>query len=284
MAIIEKKNGQPVPPVEQWVIQHEGTHEVLGPGGRKDVFVWELPVRLTHWINVTAILILSITGYYISNPFIGTRGDAVNQFLMGLNRFIHFSTAFVFTASVLFRVYWMFTGNRWASWKQWLATSRARRRSIPRMICYYITMRCPPPAMIGHNPLAGSTYSVVYLLFFVQILTGFGLYSLAFSGGFWPAVFGWLPLMFGIPVLRVIHDVITFLVIAFTIHHVYSAVLIDIEERSGLMSSIVTGFKTFSEEYVEAAEELENDNDKNSPHPRWWGLFGPGKPVRPRHD
>jgi Ni/Fe-hydrogenase 1 B-type cytochrome subunit len=33
----------------------------------------------------------------------------------------------------------------------------------------------------------------------------------------------------------------------FVIHHVYSAVLVDTEEKSGLVSSIFTGWKTVKE-------------------------------------
>ncbi len=40
-----------------------------------------------------------------------------------------------------------------------------------------------------------------------------------------------------------LHYLATFLFIAFMIHHVYSAILVDIEERNGVMSSIFTGFK-----------------------------------------
>ncbi len=57
-----------------------------------------------------SILVLSITGFYISDPFIGTVGIATNEFLMGTVRFIHFVTAFVFTSSVLFRIYWALAG------------------------------------------------------------------------------------------------------------------------------------------------------------------------------
>src|SRR5262245_19286153 len=66
------------------------------------VYVWDLAVRLTHWINVFSILVLSITGFYIATPIVGTHGPATDQFLMGAVRFIHFTVAFVFTASVLF--------------------------------------------------------------------------------------------------------------------------------------------------------------------------------------
>ena len=33
-------------------------------------YVWEWPVRLTHWINVISIVVLSVTGFYIGNPFV----------------------------------------------------------------------------------------------------------------------------------------------------------------------------------------------------------------------
>jgi Ni/Fe-hydrogenase 1 B-type cytochrome subunit len=37
-----------------------------------------------------------------------------------------------------------------------------------------------------------------------------------------------------------------FAFLAFVVHHVYSAVLIDIEERSGLVGSIFSGYKYFT--------------------------------------
>ena len=32
-------------------------------------YVWQWPVRICHWINVIAMVMLSITGIYIGNPF-----------------------------------------------------------------------------------------------------------------------------------------------------------------------------------------------------------------------
>ena len=31
---------------------------------KKKVYVWEFPVRLTHWLNVICLLVLSVTGFY----------------------------------------------------------------------------------------------------------------------------------------------------------------------------------------------------------------------------
>src|SRR5215469_1147701 len=141
------------------------TSAALPPEAKTTVYVWDMPVRITHWVNVTSILVLSVTGYYISNPVIGTSGPATEQFLMGTVRFIHFTTAFVFTMSVLSRVYWAFAGNRYARWNQFLPVKRGRRRALRWMIGYYTFLRRQPPAEIGHNPLAGVTYIGVYVLF-----------------------------------------------------------------------------------------------------------------------
>lgn len=226
-------------------------------GAKQTVYVWDLPVRITHWVNVASILVLSVTGYYIGNPFITTSGPAVNQFLMGTVRFIHFTVAFVFTTSVLFRMYWAFRGNKYARWSQFLPATRGRRRALFKMIRYYTFFRREPPAEVGHNPLAGATYIGLYVLFVLQIVTGFALYSQPFDGGFWKTAFGWIIVAVGAPIVRLVHDIIMYLIIAFTIHHVYSAVLIDIEERSGLVSSIVTGYKSLTARHIAEAQAEE---------------------------
>jgi Ni/Fe-hydrogenase 1 B-type cytochrome subunit len=240
---------------------------------KQTVYVWELPVRITHWVNVASILVLSLTGYYISNPFFGTTGIAANEYLMGTIRFIHFAVAFVFTVSVLFRLYWAFAGNRYARWTQFAPVGHGRRRALGRMLGYYTFLRREPPAEIGHNPLAGVTYVGIYVLFVLQIATGFALYSLPASGGFWTFAFGWITAWLGAPYVRLAHDLIMFLLIAFTIHHVYSAVLIDIEEHSGLVSSIVTGYKTLTRRHIAEAQA----DDAPSPRRPFWRRYQRGR-------
>ncbi len=74
------------------------------------MYVWEFPVRLTHWLNVLAIIVLSFTGFYIGNPFIQPPpGEA---FLMATIRFIHFVAAYVFTLSCLLRSLLVFCWER----------------------------------------------------------------------------------------------------------------------------------------------------------------------------
>jgi Ni/Fe-hydrogenase 1 B-type cytochrome subunit len=43
--------------------------------------------------------------------------------------------------------------------------------------------------------------------------------------------------------VRNLHYVTMFLIWAFTVHHVYSALLVSVEEKNGLMGSIFSGHK-----------------------------------------
>ena len=73
-------------------------------------YVWEWPVRLTHWVNVLCIVVLSLTGFYIGHPFITAPETA--DYVMGWSRFIHFIFAYLFTVSVVSRLLWATIGNQ----------------------------------------------------------------------------------------------------------------------------------------------------------------------------
>ena len=80
------------------------------------IYVWELPVRIFHWINAGAIVALMITGFYIGNPFFASiLQEEASSFIMGWIRYIHFFAAFLFTLNLLVRLYWAFTGNKYAT-------------------------------------------------------------------------------------------------------------------------------------------------------------------------
>ena len=73
------------------------------------VKVWELPVRVTHWVIFASVLVLSVTGYYIGSPYYQTAVEP--GFFMGKMRFVHFVAAWVFMLSVAARIAWAFLGN-----------------------------------------------------------------------------------------------------------------------------------------------------------------------------
>jgi Ni/Fe-hydrogenase 1 B-type cytochrome subunit len=222
----------------------------------RGIYVWELPVRLAHWLIVGSIIVLSITGIYIHTPFIAPPVGDESARLMGQVRFIHELTALIFTAAVAWRVVWSFVGNQYAQWRAIVPHTRAQWRGIGQMLAYYTFRRDEPPPAVGHNSLAGLAYLVVYAGFVGQILTGFLLFGWLLGTGPFAFFFGWSSLVpGGIQTVRLLHFLLTFAFLAFAVHHVYSSVLIDLEERTGILSSIVTGFKHRSTPRSEA--ELE---------------------------
>ena len=209
------------------------------------IYVWEIPVRLTHWVNVAAIVVLSFTGYYIGNPWIQVSArEWYGPYFMGWMRYLHFVTAFIFVASLALRTYWAFAGNEWASWRNLFPfLTKEGRKSLADAIKYYLFLKREPPEVIGHNALAGLTYMFIVALYFLQMLTGFALLGEVNTDGIWYKLTGWVFLFVSNQILRLIHHMIMWLLIAFALHHVYSAFLVDSEEGNGLMSSIFSGFK-----------------------------------------
>ena len=211
---------------------------------RRTVYVFERPVRIVHWTVVFALIILSVTGFYIYDPFLGGSGMPGHPgYVMGTMRFVHETAGFVFIAAVLFRIYWGFVGNRYVRWRGMLPITKGQRRSLRDVIRFYAFLDNRPPRVNGHNALAGLAYIVLYLGFIVTILTGLGLYAWILRRPPWTTLFSWTWSVMSVPELRLLHFFLMFIYGAFAVHHIYSATLFDIEEHNGELSSIVTGSK-----------------------------------------
>ena len=208
------------------------------------VYVWQIPVRVTHWLIVLSIAVSSVTGIYIGHPFMTVPGQAGQSFVMGWMKVIHGYAAYVFIAAVLARVIWMFTGNKYARWDKFLPVHRARRKGFLPTVSFYMFMRDQPPAYVGHNPLAGFTYVAVFVLYFVAIGTGLAMRGASADVSSFVRWFASLaPLFGGLQIARWIHHAVMWLLLGFAVHHVYSAVLMGSVEKTGTLDSIFTGYK-----------------------------------------
>ncbi|MFN7963720.1 MAG: Ni/Fe-hydrogenase, b-type cytochrome subunit [Thermoanaerobaculia bacterium] len=213
------------------------------------VHVWEWPVRLTHWLNVLALLVLSATGIYLGHPFLVVPGPAGQRFVMGTVRLVHFYSAIVFTLSVLSRIAWMFLGNKYSRWDKFLPVARLRREGLWPTLKFYLFGQRKPPGFVGHNPLAGLAYTLIFALFLLQIATGLALYSASCHLGSPLKIFQFLvPALGGLQVARLIHHIVMWLLLGFGVHHVYSAVLMSMVEPTATMESIFSGYKFVPEE------------------------------------
>jgi Ni/Fe-hydrogenase 1 B-type cytochrome subunit len=94
------------------------------------IYVWELPVRVYHWINAGAITTLVATGFVIANPpVILTATEATNAYWFGVTRFIHFTAAYIFMFNFIYRIIFSFFSNEYANVREYLAKAHLPKNS-----------------------------------------------------------------------------------------------------------------------------------------------------------
>jgi len=140
-------------------------------------------------------------------------------------------------------LYWAHAGNRYASWRALLPLTPRQRWRLRETVRYYAFRRREPPPSIGHNPLAGLAYVGLYGGFALSVLTGLALFAWVAPTSPFRGLMSWTWTVMPIQNIRLIHLLLMFWFIAFAVHHIYSAVLIDLEEQNGELSSMITGWK-----------------------------------------
>ena len=207
------------------------------------ILLWRWPLRLTHWVSAACIVVLSVTGFYIANPYFSTWGEASSHFLMGWARFLHFTAAAVIVGAMIIRVYWLFAGGRYASWRALLPVHRRDWKNLMKMLRYYFLVKQEEmPHYLGHHPLQQLSYTAIYALVLIHVLTGFGMYGMSNPGGLIHSLFSWVgPAFGGIQYARFWHHILTWVLVAFIPLHVYLAFRADVMDQEGEMSSIFSG-------------------------------------------
>lgn len=214
------------------------------------VYIYEAPVRIWHWINAFAILALCITGYLIASPLPSLSGEASDHYLMGKIRFVHFVAAWLVVIGFVFRIYWAFMGNSHA--KQIFLPPVWRGKwwgEVWHEIKWYLFLVKEPKKYEGHNPLATLTMHVVFVWGMVfMIFTGLALYGEGTGMGSWEYDWfsSWIIPLFGQSQdVHTWHHMVMWVIISFVIIHVYVAVREDIMSRQTIISSMISGWRTF---------------------------------------
>lgn len=231
--------------LERW------THRVAS-GPLEDLYVYEAPVRLWHWVTVACMIVLAITGYFIGAPPPSIGGEATHSFLFGWIRTIHFIAAFIFIVGFIVRVYWAIVGNSFARaiflpplW------SGAFWRGLIDDIFDYLFVPRRENRWAGHNPLALLAMTFMFVLgSVVTMLTGLGLYAQAYGwGSVWMNAFGWVTVLFGTPqAVRTAHHLAMWYMLLFAVVHMYMATRQDIVSRGTIISSMINGIRMWKDE------------------------------------
>ncbi|MBL8343372.1 MAG: Ni/Fe-hydrogenase, b-type cytochrome subunit [Rubrivivax sp.] len=230
--------------VERW------TGRVTG-GPLEDTYVYEVPVRIWHWVTVLCFMVLGVTGYFIGAPPPAISGEAVDSFFFGWIRTIHFVTAYVLIAAFLVRVYWVFAGNHHARaiflpplW------SLAYWRGMFSQAAYYLFLRDKSERWLGHNPMAQTAMFLMFTLgTIVLIVTGLGLYAQGYGwGSTWMNLFGWVTVLLGTPqAVRTAHHLAMWYVLLFAVIHIYMAFREDIMSEASIVGTMVNGIRMWKD-------------------------------------
>lgn len=216
-----------------------------GPGipGFRYIYIWHWPIRAMHWAAAASMAILIATGFFIGRPYFAVPGGADDPFTMGWMRFLHFAAAGVLVATGIVRIYWLFAGNRYERLSALFPIRPRDWKNLLGVMRKYALMRwSSEPHFIGHNPLQQLSYTGLYLVVLLQVVTGFALYGQSEPGGFFYQVFGWGTLYVGgVPVVRFVHHVLTWVILIFLPLHIYFAVRSDFTGRGGSVSAIISG-------------------------------------------
>ncbi len=240
----------PAPASEPASHKADGHHEIERPHDRIAVYIWQVPVRITHWVTALCIVTLSLTGGYIADPFLIPPGGHV----MTTIRTIHIITALAFLVSGVVRTVYLLVGNRFVRWSAFIPTNRLQFTELFRQAGFYGFVRSEIPKVLGHNQLAAAAYRALFALLLVETITGFALDGLM---GAEPGAtgFAWLRELFGAQQLRLIHHLCMWFILAIALFHIYSCILVDHIENVGVVTSMITGYKfPTREEVVESRD------------------------------
>ncbi|MDX2483454.1 MAG: Ni/Fe-hydrogenase, b-type cytochrome subunit [Pseudodonghicola sp.] len=216
------------------------------------VFVYEWPVRLWHWLNALAITVLIFTGWFIASPLPSMDfAEATFQFVMGYMRFTHFAAGMILTVGFFGRIYWAMVGNQHAKQLFYVPVWRKSWwKEVLIELRWYAFLEKMPKKYVGHNPLAQIAmfmFMTVGLSF--MILTGWALYSEGAGQGSLPDhAAGWVLTLFGnSQIVHSVHHLGMWFIVIFMIIHIYAAIREDIMSRQSMVSTMISGTRTFKD-------------------------------------
>ena len=207
--------------------------------------IWSATLRFQHWANMALIVIMSMSGYYIMNPFFGPAAETGHDvgYLMGWVRLIHYVSAYLWLGLGFSRLVLSFTAKaRQLRWRSlWPLNSREDVKGLWGTIQYYLFLKKEGPLYLAHNPLQQFAYTGIYVMCLIQMLSGIVLYGLYNQTDWFWVIVAYPMHWMGVSTIRMIHALIMFVLWSFVIVHVYLATRADALERHGGVSSMVNG-------------------------------------------
>ncbi len=224
--------------------------------------VWAGIVRLTHWINAIGILLLLAIGSVIAlSEWLHVPDARVDQLID-----VHAAIGFMVAASLLIRIAYLLTGEGSGHWRDVVPHTKAQFRLAVATVRYYLGgFKGECPLYYAHNPFAGIAYTGFFALALLQVCTGAVMYLLGDAStqayahtGHAAEAGGWPPEW-----LMTLHGITALLIAAFIGAHLSALALHDIVERRGLASSMISGYKFFTDEELARLPEAQSPAEES---------------------
>lgn len=218
---------------------------------RRIYYVFSPWLRIFHWIMVVCISVLFATGLMITEPWLIYSVEPTFSGMTTDNiRNIHFIAAFTFMAAFLLRIYGFYVNRgdrlfpRFWEGLFW--------RAIGDVILHYIFVRYEHKSYL-RNPIARMSYTLLYVLVAIEVLTGFAMYGANEPENVSFMLFGWVITLLGNEfMVHLVHHYVAWFIILFAIGHLYMVIRAEFMEGESEVSSMFSGRKILTHEPLDA--------------------------------
>lgn len=223
--------------------------------------VWPRALRIFHWINAFSVLLLIPLGLFI------LAGDELLDMPEeGLDAVIdvHATIGFILATGALARIIYLFTGPPQVRWRDVVPYRKEQISLGLATIRYYLSgFRGKAPLYLSHNPIAGLFDTILFIAFVTQAASGISMFFMHEGEGEAIAHSVTHAHTSGGPPewLEIIHVIGAIYIIIFVLAHFAALGAHDLRERRGLVSSMISGRKFFTEEEL---SEIDSDMKKKN--------------------
>jgi Ni/Fe-hydrogenase 1 B-type cytochrome subunit len=236
--------------------------------------VWDRSIRVFHWLNVicvTGLIFVGVAILYSKNLGVSSDGKI-------LLKTVHVYIGYVFAVNLVWRWFWMWVGSRYSKWYSFFPYGKIYVRSFFRQLREMKTDKTAQYA--GHTPIGRLMVSILLILLTGQAITGLvlagtDLYFPPFGGliADWVAIssedsgfFTNLKPGFHEKIDEAsfkemrefrklfieTHVFVFYALLAAIFVHIAAVVIIEIKEKSNLISAMITGKKKLNTKPVDS--------------------------------
>ena len=174
----------------------------------KQVRVWDILVRVTHWTVATGI---------IANLLFTESGSEIHQYV-----------GYTVVGSVVVRLLWGLIGTRYARFSDFFPTRARIKNHLADL-----SVRRTDEQHLGHNPLAA-----IMMLVLWTVIIGLGITGYLMESG----------ILGNKGLFEEVHELLANSLYLLVPLHIISAIVMSYWERQNLIKSMITGNKTVADD------------------------------------